>query len=109
MRRSALRKMLDAGVTEARTTPALMQQGFVLVALGRFEEAVAAFARATRRAQRRLRACPQFLCFAYVFFGIATVEIELTMLLTSFRKHIPYPIRSNARDVYRPQRRRITK
>ncbi len=104
-----LRKMLDAGVTEARTTPALMQQGFVLVALGRFEEAVAAFARATRRAQRRLRACPQFLCFAYVFFGIATVEIELTMLLTSFRKHIPYPIRSNARDVYRPQRRRITK
>lgn len=41
-----LRKMQDAGVTEARTTPALMQQGFVLVALQRFEEAAAAFARA---------------------------------------------------------------
>lgn len=41
-----LRKMQDAGVTEARTTPALMQQGFVLVALGRLEEAAAAFARA---------------------------------------------------------------
>lgn len=41
-----LRKMQDAGVTEARTTPALMQQGFVLVALGRFEESAAAFARA---------------------------------------------------------------
>jgi len=41
-----LRKMQDAGVTEARTTPALMQQGFVLVALGRCEEAAAAFARA---------------------------------------------------------------
>jgi DNA-binding SARP family transcriptional activator len=41
-----LRKMQDAGMTEARTTPALMQQGFVLVALGRFEEAAAAFARA---------------------------------------------------------------
>jgi hypothetical protein len=42
----SLRKMQDAGVTAARTTPALMQQGFVLVALGRFEEAAAAFARA---------------------------------------------------------------
>jgi DNA-binding SARP family transcriptional activator len=41
-----LRKMHDAGVTEARTTPALMQQGFVLVALERFDEAAAAFARA---------------------------------------------------------------
>jgi DNA-binding SARP family transcriptional activator len=40
----SLRKMQDAGVTAARTTPALMQQGFVLVALGRFEEAAAAFA-----------------------------------------------------------------
>jgi LuxR family maltose regulon positive regulatory protein len=42
----SLRKMQDAGVTAARTTPALMQQGFVLVALGCFEEAAAAFARA---------------------------------------------------------------
>ncbi|MGH8313952.1 MAG: AfsR/SARP family transcriptional regulator [Steroidobacterales bacterium] len=41
-----LRKMQDAGVTEARTTPALMQQGFVLVALDRLEEAAAAFAQA---------------------------------------------------------------
>ena len=41
-----LRKMQDAGVTEARTTPALMQEGFVLVALGRLEDAAAAFARA---------------------------------------------------------------
>ena len=40
------RKLLDARVTEARTTPVLMQQGFVLVALGRFEEAASAFARA---------------------------------------------------------------
>ena len=42
----SLRKMQDAGVTEARTTPTLMQQGFVLVALGRLEEAAAAFGRA---------------------------------------------------------------
>jgi LuxR family transcriptional regulator, maltose regulon positive regulatory protein len=42
----SLRKMQDAGVTAARTTPALMQQGFVLVALRRFEDAAAAFARA---------------------------------------------------------------
>ena len=41
-----LRKMQDAGVTEARTTPALMQEGFVLVAVGRLEDAAAAFARA---------------------------------------------------------------
>lgn len=41
-----LRKMIDAGVTEARTTPALMQEGFVLVALGRLDEAATAFARA---------------------------------------------------------------
>ena len=40
------RKLLDAGVREARTTPVIMQEGFVLVALGRFEEAAAAFARA---------------------------------------------------------------
>jgi DNA-binding SARP family transcriptional activator len=40
------RKLQDAGVTEARTTPVLMQEGFVLVALGRFEEAAQAFARA---------------------------------------------------------------
>jgi DNA-binding SARP family transcriptional activator len=41
-----LHKMQDAGLTAARTTPALMQEGFVLVALGRLEEAAAAFARA---------------------------------------------------------------
>ncbi len=41
-----MRKMQDAGVTAARTTPALMQQGFVLVALGRLEDAARAFARA---------------------------------------------------------------
>jgi DNA-binding SARP family transcriptional activator len=47
----ALRKMHDAGVTAARTTPALMQQGFVLVALGRFEDAAAAFAHAAGLSQ----------------------------------------------------------
>jgi DNA-binding SARP family transcriptional activator len=41
-----LHKMQDAGLTAARTTPALMQEGFVRVALGRLEEAAAAFARA---------------------------------------------------------------
>jgi DNA-binding SARP family transcriptional activator len=42
----SLRKLTDARVSDARTTPVLMQQGFVLVALGRLDEAVAAFARA---------------------------------------------------------------
>src|SRR6185503_1719425 len=46
-----MRKMQDAGVTAARTTPALMQEGFVQVALGRLEEAAAAFARAAALSQ----------------------------------------------------------
>jgi len=40
------RKLVDAHVSDARTTPALMQQGFVLVELGRLEEAATAFAQA---------------------------------------------------------------
>jgi DNA-binding SARP family transcriptional activator len=40
------RRLIDARVSEARTTPVLMQQGFVLVALDRLDDAVTAFARA---------------------------------------------------------------
>jgi LuxR family transcriptional regulator, maltose regulon positive regulatory protein len=56
------RKLMDACVSEARTTPVLMQQGFVLVALGRLEEAAAAFARAGELS-RGAQATP---CLAHV-------------------------------------------
>jgi DNA-binding SARP family transcriptional activator len=39
-------RLVDARVSESRTTPVLMQQGFVLVALGRLDDAAAAFERA---------------------------------------------------------------
>jgi DNA-binding SARP family transcriptional activator len=56
------RKLVDAGVREARTTPVLMQQGFVLVALGRLDEAADAFARAAALS-RGAQATP---CVAHV-------------------------------------------
>jgi LuxR family maltose regulon positive regulatory protein len=42
----ALRKLEEAGVAPARTTAAIMQQGFVLAALDQYGEAAAAFHRA---------------------------------------------------------------
>ena len=68
-----LRKMIDAGVTEARTTPALMQQGFVLVALARLDEAAAAFARAGALS-RGAQAAP------------CTVHVHLTRALAHWRE-----------------------
>ena len=56
------RKLVDAGVREARTTPVLMQQGFVLAALGRLDEAADAFARAAALS-RGAQATP---CLAHV-------------------------------------------
>ena len=58
----SLRRLKAARVSDARTTPALMQQGFVLVALGRLDEAAAAFAQAGELS-RGAQATP---CLAHV-------------------------------------------
>ena len=42
--RISLQKQLEAGQVEARTTPTLMQQAYVLVSLGRLDEAATSFA-----------------------------------------------------------------
>jgi len=61
------RRLVDAHVSQARTTPVLMQQGFVLVALGRLEDAAAAFSRAGELSHGA-QATP---CLAHVHFTCA--------------------------------------